>query len=155
MEWVFSHVGEYKKYQQLWPVWTSNNCSLLWLTVYLEQFKLSWCNKSSSTGAQTGLKQTQLFNSSFVSSELWSVMDDDLRMKSYVSQCEREFHFLLLKENRVSMIAWWMVFFCRHCLWNQMISCGCEAALFLMLWSAAAISTVTHYIRCMIGLQCV
>lgn len=66
---------------------------------------------------------------------------------------EREFHFLPLEEYEVSVTAWWMGFFCTHCLRNKMISCGCEAALFLLLWRAAAISTVTHYIHCMIGLQ--
>lgn len=79
-----------------------------------------------------------------------------VRMKSYFTVWESEsFTSYLWKRMRVCVTAWWMIFFCTRCLWNKMISCGSEAALFSLVWSSTAISTVTHYIHCMIGLQCV
>lgn len=104
----FSHVGKYKKYQHLCPVW-SYHCFLLTIN-------LSWCSKSgSSTCAQARLEQAKVSNSSLMlcHSELWSVMDGVLWGWSHTSHNvrEREFHFLPLEESEVSVTSWWMAFF--------------------------------------------
>lgn len=56
--------------------------------VFLEEFKLSWCNRSRPFGAPIGVKETKLFNSSLTSCllELWPVMDSVSCGWSHTSQ---------------------------------------------------------------------